>query len=82
MIPSKAQHNAMDSTNNKAKHKTDFVWAPYSPDLDPLDFFSVWSDIFTKFTGHPINLTKYDVLQRAGLCKKRVYKQNQGSGLF
>ena len=30
---SKAQHNAMeimDSTNNKAKQKTDFVWVPYA----------------------------------------------------
>ena len=29
----------IDSTNNKAKQKTDFVWAPYSLDFNPLDFF-------------------------------------------
>ena len=42
MIPSKGQHNAMefmDSTFDKAKQKTDFVWAPYSLDLNLLDFF-------------------------------------------
>ena len=29
-------------------------------------------DIFGKFTGHPHELYKYDVLQRAGLCEKTV----------
>ena len=45
MIPSKAQNNVMeimDFTNNKAKHKTDFVWAPYS--RDPLNFF-LWGHL-------------------------------------
>ena len=42
MIYSKVQHNVMeimDSPNNKAKQKTDFVWAPYCLDLNPLGFF-------------------------------------------
>ena len=43
-------HTALASRNWLARNfgdrvislKTNFVWAPYSPDLNPLDFFSLW----------------------------------------
>ena len=72
---SKAQHDVMemiDSNNDRAKLKTDFVCALYVK-MDVLEnqHFNV-KDIFTKFTGHPMNWTNMMSSKRADLCEKNL----------